>query len=143
MKLLAVVVSCLFLPLQSFYYVDCCCGDFCTHKNACTGCVGGEGKDCDSSSAGPAGMDSCPVKTAGTGASEHRHQKACSHLSPTSEVTLEGLTVAPPIPADLVFLAVPAVQDPEPVRARDIRVRQFFRTRSDIPLHLLLSVLLI
>ena len=144
MKPLALVLGFLMLPVQTFYYMDCCCGDFCTHKNACTGCEGDQNKPCEVHPGHQPGGDCCPDQDHSAGTSKHERKKACSHVSPSSEVTVEVAEAAPPIPAvDLVLLLLPAIPEPEPLGARDSWLNQVFRPRSKIPRHLLLSVLLI
>ncbi len=143
MKLAVVLLVSLFLPLQTFYYMNCCCGDLCTHKNACTGCEGDQSKPCEMHPGHQPGGDCCPDQDHSAGTSKHEHEKACSHLSPSSEVTVQAADPAPPIPTDFVLLALPTILEPEPTRARGLLLEQFARTRSDVPRYLLLSVLLI
>lgn len=143
MRLLILALACMFLPLQTLYFVNCCCGDFCTHKNACSGCGGDQSKPCEMSPDHLAGGNCCPDQDHSAGASDQGHKKACSHLSPSSEVTVQAAAAAPPVCTDLVLLVLPRIPRPEPIRARDSLLEQISRTRSDVPRHLLLSVLLI
>ena len=143
MRPFILALACTFLPLQTLYYVNCCCGDFCTHKNACSGCSGDEGKPCEVDPSHLPNGDCCPDQDHSSGKSNHEHKKACSHVSPSSEVTVEPAAAAPPVCAEFVLLVLPTVVRAEPIRARDSLLEQVSRTRSDVPRHLLLSVLLI
>lgn len=143
MRPLILALACTFLPLQTLYYVDCCCGDFCTHKNACSGCGWDQSKPCEMAPNHLPGGDCCPDQDHSAGPSDHQHKKACAHVSPSSEVTVETVAAAPPVCADLLLLVLPTITQPEPIRARDTLLEQVSRTRSDVPRHLLLSVLLI
>ncbi len=60
MKALRVVLLLSFAATQSLFWVDCCCGSFCTAKNACT-----------------------PEEAS----TEDSHEEACFHLEPQSDLT--------------------------------------------------------
>ena len=94
---IVLALSMVFLTSQALSWADCCCGTFCQHKNACTGC-------------GP--EDACPggdgrARTASCcDEEESSSEKTCSHLEPSSEIdtcAADGV----PAPAAAVELAVP------------------------------------
>ncbi len=141
MKPLVLVLACLILPAQTLYYMDCCCGDFCTHKNACTGCEEDQSKPCEVHPNHQAGGDCCPTP-APAPRQEHHHKKACAHVSPSSEVNVQAADLGIPTPVGAELLAVvPLVQEPELLGVRDYLVEQVPRPEGDLPLHLFLSVL--
>ena len=142
MKPFVLVMACLFLPMQTVYYLDCCCGDFCTHKNACTGCEEDQNKPCDVHPNHQPDGDCCPSKSEVPKPQHEPHKKACTHVSPSSEVTLHSIHVTPPESAslELVIDAVLAVVPDGPAAATYL-AEKVPRPASDVPLHLLLSVL--
>jgi hypothetical protein len=122
-----------FIAAQAVSLVDCCCGSFCQHKNACTGCPPGE--------ACPGGERKSD-KSSCCGQEESAPKKTCSHLEPSYEIDTVSSDVVHDLPVvTLAFvpldflpilccedLAVPA--DTGPPRAAPSR-----------PLHLTCSVL--
>lgn len=144
MKPLVLALGCLFLPLQTVYYMDCCCGDFCTHKNACSGCEEDQKKPCDVHPDHQPNGNCCldHAKPSFPKKEEH-HKKACSHLSPSSEVTAHSALTIPQAPPSLELARDFSVTVPGTLEAG---VQAFLceavpRPRTDVPRHLLLSVL--
>lgn len=143
MKPFLLVMACAFLPMQTVYYMDCCCGDFCTHKNACTGCEEDQTKPCDVHPNHQPDGDCCPSKSPPSRPQHEPHKKACSHVSPSSEVTVHTADVTPPEQASLelpMIEALSVVQGGKPAEAT-LLAEQVPRPAGDVPLHLLLSVL--
>lgn len=108
-------------------WTDCCCGSFCLHKDACTGC-GGEGM--------PGGQDSASARgrcgsAMGMGPREGCPKDACSHIEPQSDVCsvqadddfvpVLVLTIEPfTLPAPASGLLVPIQEESRgPPRAED------------------------
>jgi hypothetical protein len=141
MKAWSLVLTVLFLPMQTVYHMDCCCGDFCTHKNECTGCSEGHTQACE---AHPNHMegDCCKEKSKPVRPDPTSHKKTCSHVSPSSEVNVQATDDAPVPPAmlDLVF-AIPFVQAAPSAGVAPFQIEKVPRPPSDVPRHLLLSVL--
>lgn len=67
---------------QVTIWTDCCCGSFCLHKDACTGC-GGEGM---SGSEGHLSSRGRCGSAMGMGPSEGCPKDACSHIEPQGDV---------------------------------------------------------
>ena len=102
-----------FLTGQSVAWADCCCGSFCRHKNACTGCgpedacPGGEGR---------AKKSSCCDEE------ESRSDQTCSHLEPSSEIDTCSADNVPAQVAEQVVhldLSLPTAPPAPPVQAFD------------------------
>lgn len=142
MKAFVLLMACSFLPMQTVYYLDCCCGDFCTHKNACTGCEEDQTKPCEVHPNHQPGGDCCPVQSEPVKPQHAPHKKACAHLSPTTEVTAHSIDAAPPelTPVEWVFdelLSQAPAEDALAALADETVPRPI----GDLPLHLILSVL--
>jgi hypothetical protein len=138
----ALVLACLFLPLQTVYYLDCCCGELCTHKNECNGC---QDETSASSEAHPGHLpdrDCCKGKPQPASKHSHSHKKLCAHLSPSTEITIpsSGTWVHPPVGAELLLPAAELLRS-LPGLGRGFLTEHVPRPASDIPRHLLLSVL--
>lgn len=139
MKSLVFLMACSFLPIQTVYYMDCCCGDFCTHKNACTGCEEDQSYPCEVHPNQQTDGDCCPVKSE---PAQNPHKKACAHLSPSSEVTAQSTDVTPPevVPAEFVF-DVLFVEVSSEIRKETFLNEAVPRPIGDVPLYLAISVL--
>ncbi len=141
MKVLVFVLAGLFLPLQTVSYMDCCCGDFCTHKNACTGCEEDQSKPCEVDLNYQTGGDCCPDQGQTKAPHQEHHRKACSHVSPSSEVDVHATQVHYVPPIDDLLVVLPPVPDVDLIGAVDYLIEKVPRAASDVPRHLLLSVL--
>jgi hypothetical protein len=142
MKLLILALSGLFLPMQMVYYMDCCCGDFCTHKNACTGCEEDQSKACDVHSNQQPSGDCCKDQARTMPTKSEHHKKACAHMSPSSEVTAHAAPALPEAPAiPELLIDLPLNQSPPETGVAAFRIESVPRPAGHIALHLLLSVL--
>jgi hypothetical protein len=143
MKSLVLVLACVTMSMQTVYYVDCCCGDFCTHKNACTGCEEDQSKPCEVHPNHQAGGDCCNQDHSEPAKPEHApHKKACAHMSPSSEITVQTTDAAPLDLVPLEFVMdLPVIQPLHEVGIAAFLIEKVPRPLSDVPRHLLLSVL--
>lgn len=142
MKAFVLLVACSFLSIQAVYYMDCCCGDFCTHKNACTGCEEDQAKPCEVHPTDQPDGDCCPVKSEPVQQQHAPHKKACAHMSPSTEITAHSTDVAPPelTPLEFVFDAL-VIQSPAEEFTEARLDEAVPRPTGDLPLHLAFSVL--
>lgn len=122
-----------FIAAQAVSLADCCCGSFCQHKNACTGCQPGE--PCPGGEQKSEKASCCDEKEAAP-------KKTCSHLEPSAEID----TVSADVLHDLPVLTVAFTSlDCAPVNAAEDQAvcKDTGPPRSGppLPLHLLFSVL--
>jgi hypothetical protein len=134
--MLLILLAVAFASAQAFSWADCCCGSFCQHKNACTGC--GPQDNC------PGGESPHESKSSCCDQDESAPQKTCSHFEPSSEIdrgSADAVPMPPAVllaPAPVVFtLPIPSEQtlpsiDTGPPRAGP---------GDSLPLHLFLSIL--
>lgn len=142
MKPFLLVMACVFLPMQTVYYMDCCCGDFCTHKNACTGCEEDQTKPCEMHPNHQPGGDCCNSGAKPVAPMQEHHKRACSHVSPSSEVSVQPVDGVPiALAADCFWVIMPIIPEPEMVEAADYLIEKVPRPAIDVSRHLLLSVL--
>lgn len=107
-KLLVLGLSLTFAASQAVAWADCCCGPFCAHKNACTGC-GPE----DGCPGGPERASCCEDQ-------ENGPDTACSHQEPSSEI--DGTSSpAPDVAPDLAAPILPALALPAPPASVTVR----------------------
>ncbi|HEX7899948.1 MAG TPA: hypothetical protein VF950_19430 [Planctomycetota bacterium] len=96
MNALLLGLSLVFAGSQVVAWADCCCGSFCRHKNACTGC--GPEDACPGGSEKRARKSSCCDEDAS------QPRKTCTHVEPSSEIdhVSADAHAAPPAPLDCV-----------------------------------------
>ncbi len=119
---------------QAVSWADCCCGSFCQHKNACTGC--GPEDACPGGAPKPETRASCCDEAASP------PQRTCSHQEPSSEIDSAPTDgpAAPRVPLEPLFLVdVPAVPDRTPAPPDTGPPRA--GPQDALPRHLFLSVL--
>jgi len=134
-KALLLALALTFAASQAVTWADCCCGTFCQHKNACTGC-------------GP--EDACPggqKKSSCCDEDESQSKETCSHVEPSSEIDTAAVDVRiPPQPtldlAPHLILSAPPPRPAPPMVAMDTGPPRAGPSDA-LPLHLYLSVLLI
>ena len=138
MKPLLLGLALIFVSGQVVSWADCCCGSFCQHKNACTGC--GPEDTCPGGGEQKAGS-----KTSCCDEDESQPKKTCSHLEPSSEIdTVDSSTTIPTISEWVITLdldLLPAQLDRDTFQLNCGPPRA--SPQGVLPLHLLLSVLLI
>lgn len=83
MRLATLVVGLWFTASQSTAVVDCCCGSFCLHKDACRGCKGGEMEEGSAHPSGGHGRCNSALSAHHSGGCA---KDACSHIEPQGDV---------------------------------------------------------
>ena len=142
MKVFVLLMACSFLPMQTVYYMDCCCGDFCTHQNACTGCEEDQTKPCEVQPSHQPDGDCCPMKSEPVKQQHAPHKKSCAHMSPSSEITAHSIDVAPSELTPLEFVIDALVLQSPVEEFTEHRLDEAVpRPIGDLPLHLAFSVL--
>lgn len=142
MKSLVLLLACMYLPMQTVYYLDCCCGDFCTHKNACSGCDEDQTKPCEVHPNPMPEGDCCKDQDKPVRPQHAPPKKACSHVSPSTEVTVQAVDQAPPpmVWGEVVF-DLPPIQPFSEAGVAAFLTDKVPRPAGNVPLHLILSVL--
>lgn len=144
MKSFVFLLAFAFLPMQTVYFVDCCCGDFCTHKNACTGCQEDSSKPCDMHPSRQFSGDCCKGKAKSAPTKHQHHKKACAHVTPSSEVTVQCAVVPSPELISFDWALDDVTFSPREETDRPAFLSEVVpRSSSRVPLHLLISVLLV
>jgi hypothetical protein len=110
----ALGLALLFVASQSVSWADCCCGSFCRHKNACTGCPPGE--------ACPGGEQKTRTSSC-CGEEESAPETTCSHFEPSSEIDTVSADAVGAAPAIVEFIAsvefFPAAPQDHPVPPKE------------------------
>jgi hypothetical protein len=139
-----------FSNAQLVAFVDCCCGSFCTHKNACGGCD--TEKECrnhgHSATARMGVKRSCCRSDAALEpqrAKEEGKKRVCAHLEPSQEVATQSPEAISSSPSwETVAVVDPGLGPSAGISSPRGDLAQVVpRSPPDVPLHLFLSVLTI